>query len=151
MAVVPAIAYSMVVPASLDELVTQSDLIVYGRVVGVESHWNPDRTLFTDITIFVKKVVRSNLRDPAGGKVTLRFEGGQIGGQEMRTSVAPELNRADEGIFFLARMRADKPFQLVGLSQGFIPVARGAVQFAGSRQSLDDFLAQISSADASRR
>ena len=137
-----ALASAMVVPLSLSDLVAQSDLIVRGQVVGLESSWTPDRsTIQTDVTLQVLDVVVS--RVDVQEEVTFRAEGGRIGEQEVRTSVDPVIKEGDEGIFFL-HFATDEPRPtLVGRSQGYLPIDNGMVIVEGETKSVAELMSLI--------
>ena len=124
--VAAAVTSAMVVPLQLSDLVEQSDQILRGQVIGLESSWSPDRTTIkTDVRLQVLDVVIS--RVDVREEVTFRVEGGKIGEQEVRTSVDPVFKEGDEGIFFL-HFGPDEPRPtLVGRSQGFLPIDKGMV------------------------
>jgi hypothetical protein len=137
-----AVASAMVVPLRLSDMVTQSDLIVRGQVVRLESSWTPDRsTIQTDVTLQVLDVVvsRVNVQE----EVTFRVEGGRIGEQEVRTSVDPVFKEGDEGIFFL-HFGPDEPRStLVGRSQGYLPIDNGTVSVDGETKSVAELMSLI--------
>jgi hypothetical protein len=137
-----AVASAMVVPLQLSDMVAQSDLIVRGQVVGLESSWTPDRTMIqTDVRLQVLDVVVS--RVDVQEEVTFRVEGGRIGEQEVRTSVDPVFREGDEGIFFL-QFGPDEPHPtLVGRSQGYLPIDNGTVSVDGEAKSVAELKSLI--------
>jgi hypothetical protein len=137
-----AVTSAMVVPLQLSDIVAQSDLIVHGKVVGLESNWTADRsTIQTDVTLQVLDVVVSRL--DVQEQVTFRVEGGRVGEQEVRTSVDPDFEEGDEGIFFL-QLDADLLHPtLVGRSQGYLPIKDGTVTVDGEAMSVEQLVSRI--------
>jgi hypothetical protein len=137
-----AVTSAMVVPLQLSDMVAQSDLIVRGQVVGLGSHWTPDgSTIQTDVTLQVLDVVVS--REDVQEDVTFRVEGGRVGEQEVRTSVDPDFEEGDEGIFFLQFDADVQHPTLVGRSQGYLPIEGGTVTVEGAAMSVDELMSRI--------
>ena len=140
--VAAAVASAMVVPLQLSVMVAQSDLIVHGRVVGLQSSWTQEGSAMqTDVTLQVLDVVASE--EDVQEDVTFRIDGGRIGEQEVRTSVDPVFDKGDEGIFFLQFAADMQHPTLVGHSQGFLPSEGGAVTIEGETMSVDDLKSRI--------
>ena len=142
LAMAAAVASAMVVPQSLSDLVAQSDLIVRGQVIGLESRWSPDRTTIqTDVRLRVLDVMVS--RVDVQEEVTFRVEGGKIADQEVRTSVDPVFKESDEGIFFLHFGPGEPRPTLVGRSQGYLPIDNGMVSVDGETKSVAELKSLI--------
>jgi hypothetical protein len=134
----------MLVPTALAELVMQSDLIVRGEVVELESSFNADRSaMHTDVTLHVSDIVLSRSPDQVQQEITFRVAGGDIAGGEMRTSVDPVFKEGDEGIFLLRIDTPDEPLSLVGQSQGFFLIEGGMVSVEGARRPVDALVSEI--------
>lgn len=142
LAMAATVASAMVVPLRLSDMVAQSDLILRGRVVGLESSWTPDRsTIQTDVTLQVLDPVVSTT--DVQEQVTFRIEGGRIGEQEVRTSVDPVFEEGDEGVFFL-QFDTDEPRPtLVGRSQGYLAIENGMVSVEGETKPVAELIALI--------
>lgn len=137
-----SVASAMVVPMQLSDIVAQSDLIVRGQVVGLESNWTPDRsTIQTDVTLQVLEVVVSRLE--VQEEITFRVQGGRIGDEEVRTSVDPVFEEGDEGIYFLQFDADVRHPTLVGRSQGYLPIEDGTVMVEGEAISVDTLMSRI--------
>jgi len=109
---------SIVVPATLDELSTEADLVVHGRVAGVETRQAPEtRRVERVVTI---DVLRS-LKGSAEGHVFVVLPGGTYGRYRTIVPGVPELTAGEEVVLFLRTSAAGVP-QLVGLSQGLLRV-----------------------------
>ena len=135
----------MVVPPSLQELIEQSDVIAHGTVSDLESRRDTDGPdIYTIVSVDVSKLV---LDRRAGGtpqaKVTFWLEGGTIGAETMATSISPDLNKGDEGVFFLAHDSGEDTLTLVGGQQGFIPIDGGTVMVEGRKQPVREFLEEV--------
>lgn len=142
LAMTAVLTSAMVVPLQLSDIVAQSDLIVRGKVVGLESNWTPDRTMIqTDVRLQVLDVVVS--RVDVQEEVTFRVEGGRIGEQEVRTSVDPVFREGNEGIFFLHFATDEPRLTLVGRSQGYLSIENGMVSVDGETKSVAELMSLI--------
>ena len=122
----------------------QSDLIVRGEVIDLESSLNSDQSaIYTDVTLHVSDVVLSRLEKQVQQEITFRVAGGDIGGEEVRTSIDPVFEHGDDGIFLLSLDAAGDPLSLVGYSQGYFRIESGMVSFDGSKMPVDEFVSQI--------
>lgn len=139
-----AVASAMVVPTPLPELVLQSELIVRGEVIALASSPDADRSaMHTDVTLHVSDVVVSRLPDQIQPEITFRVAGGDIAGEEMRTSIDPVFEEGDEGIFLLRLGAPDEPLSLVGQSQGFFRIESGMVTVEGAKRPVEAFVSEI--------
>jgi hypothetical protein len=138
-------ALAMVVPLSLAELISQSQLIVHGEVVELASERAADGPeIFTIVTVDVAKVVYSrNEEIGPERRIAFRIEGGTVGEETMATSNSPTLNEGEEAVFFLAREEGDEMLTLVGGPQGVFRIEGGKVRVAGQDRPLGDFLQEI--------
>jgi hypothetical protein len=116
-AVLPVHA-SVTIPATLDELTAEAELVVYARVAGVETRQAPG-TLRVERVIALD-VIRALKGTPPEG-LQLVLPGGTFG--RLRTVVpgVPELDGGDEGVLFLRASPGGAP-RLVGFNQGFLRV-----------------------------
>lgn len=138
-------ALGMPVPLTLDDIAEQAEVIVHGTVADLDSRRETDGPdIYTIVTINVSKLVMAR-REHAklADRITLRLEGGTVDGETMATSISPELEKGDEGVFFLARQAGEDVLTLVGGSQGFIPVDGGMVRVEGRRQLVGEFLDDV--------
>lgn len=140
----PAVASAMLVPTSLPELVRQSDLILRGKVIDLESGSNSDQSaIYTDVTLHVSDVVVSRLDGQVQQEITFRVAGGDIAGEEMRTSIDPVFEEGDDGIFLFSLDAPGEPLSLVGQSQGYFHIENGMVSIDGAKRPVDEFMAEI--------
>jgi hypothetical protein len=125
-AVLAALAVPMsamvVLPAEFSEMVTSSELVVRGRVVGIRPQLVGDRrTIETVITV----AVLDALKGQPGETVYFRVPGGQIGRYRRFMVGAPEFVSGEEVVLFLKGRPPVVPFPF-GLSQGVYRVVRDA-------------------------
>ena len=139
-------AFAVVVPLTLDRLSDQSDVIVHGTVADREGRRETQGPeIYTIVTVNVSKLVFSRRdRTKPLKSITFRLEGGTVDGESMVTSISPELEKGDEGVFFLAYQAGEDVLMLVGASQGFVPVEGGMVTVEGREQPLREFLDDLS-------
>jgi len=109
---------TVLVPAEFHEIVTGSQIIVYGRVTSVRAEWSDDRSRIDSI---VTVMAGSYLKGGPGSTVTFRVPGGQIGRYRHVMVGAPQLQAGEEAVLFL---RASGPSiaHIFGLSQGLYRV-----------------------------
>jgi hypothetical protein len=112
----------VVLPAEFSEMVTSSELVVHGRVVGIRPQLVGDRrTIETVITV----AVLDALKGQPGETVYFRVPGGQIGRYRRFMVGAPEFVSGEEVVLFLKGRPPAVPFPF-GLSQGVYRVVRDA-------------------------
>jgi hypothetical protein len=109
---------SVVVPATLDELAAEADVVVHARVAAVETR-QAAGTLRVERVVALE-VLRALKGTPAG-EVRLVLPGGTYGRYRTIVPGAPEVAEGDEGVFFLRTSGAVPP-HLVGFTQGFLRV-----------------------------
>jgi hypothetical protein len=112
----------VVVPTEFSEMVTSSEIVVHGRVVGIRPQLVGDRrTIETVITVSVL----DSLKGQPGETVYFRVPGGQIGRYRRFMVGAPEFVSGEEVVLFLKGRPPGVPFPF-GLSQGVYRVVRDA-------------------------
>ena len=109
---------TVLVPAEFSEIVTGSQIIVYGRVTSVRAEWSDDRHRIDTI---VTVTAGSYLKGGPGGTVTFRVPGGQIGRYRNVMIGAPQLQTGDEAVIFLSASGPSLA-HIFGLSQGLYRV-----------------------------
>lgn len=117
----PAFA-TVVVPADFDTVVTESGVIVHGRVIDVRSEMTGPRRV---IESFVTVAVWESLKGTPGASVTFRVPNGQVGRYRRILVGAPEFAEGDEVVVFLTGRPPAMP-TVFGLSQGVYRVTRNA-------------------------
>jgi hypothetical protein len=109
---------SVVVPATLDELAAEADVVVYARVAGVDTRQAPG-TLRVERIVALDVVRALKGTPPEGLRIVL--PGGTFGRYRTIVPGIPEVIEGDEGVFFLRASGVTLP-GLVGFSQGFLRV-----------------------------
>jgi hypothetical protein len=112
----------VVVPAEFSEMVTMSDLVVHGRVIGIHAQLVGDRRTIESV---VSVAVIDALKGQPGEIVHFRVPGGQIGRYRRFMVGAPEFAPGEEVVLFLRGRPPGVPFPF-GLSQGVYRVVREA-------------------------
>lgn len=113
---------TVLLPADLQTVVTESGVIVHGRVIDVRSMVTaPPHGIESFVTLAVVDALKGN----PGPSVTFRVPNGQVGRYRRVVVGAPEFTEGDEVVVFL-RGQAPAIPALVGLSQGVYRVARQA-------------------------
>jgi hypothetical protein len=121
-AAVPAVRATVLLPAEFREIVGNSEIIVYGRVVDAVADLSDDRKRIDTIVTFE---AGTYLKGGPGETITFRVPGGQVGRYRSITVGAPVFESGDEAILFL-RQRADGLPFVFGLNQGVFRVIRDA-------------------------
>lgn len=111
-----------VLPATFEELVHESTVVVHGRVSRVQAAWTADRaTIRSTITLDVLDALKGTATETASFVVP----GGEAGGRILVLPGAPMFRAGDEVVVFL-RGRAPQLPEPVGLSLGVYRVRAGA-------------------------
>jgi hypothetical protein len=111
------------IPLSTELLTQDSDLVVLGEVIEVESFWNRDKTLiFTRAQVYVYDRVKGDA-ETFPTKVTVEYVGGLVGEVGLRVSDAPVLKPDETVVLFLKRVPSQQDgigmvHEIVGGAQG---------------------------------
>jgi hypothetical protein len=117
-----SLSATTLVPADFAQMARESELIVHGTVVSVQSQTaGPRRTIESVITLSVADTMKGT----AGAQTVFRIPGGRVGRYRRVMVGAPEFQAGDEVILFL-KGRAPAIAMPYGLSQGVYRVARRA-------------------------
>ena len=114
---------TVLLPAEFREIVEQSQIIVYGRVLEAVAELSDDRKRIETVVTFE---VGTYLKGGAAGTITFRVPGGQIGRYRSVTVGAPVFESGDEAVLFLNRRNAAALPSIFGLNQGVFRVQRDA-------------------------
>ena len=114
----PALRATVLVPAEFREIVTGSQIIVYGRIGEVRPEWSADRRRIDTI---VTVEAASYLKGGPGSTVTFRVPGGTIGRYKNVMVGAPEFRTGEEAVLFL-NAQGPSVAHIFGLSQGVFRV-----------------------------
>ncbi len=123
----PALRATVLVPAEFGEIVSGSQIIVYGRVADVHAEWSDDRRRIDTI---VTLEAATYLKGGPGEAVTFRVPGGQIGRYKNVLVGAPEFHTGEEAVLFL-KAQGPTVAHVFGLNQGVFRVRMDA--HTGSR------------------
>ncbi|HRE52392.1 MAG TPA: T9SS type A sorting domain-containing protein [Flavitalea sp.] len=125
----PFYAYSQFLyKVSLEEKISQSSLIIEGKVVSQKSFWNDRQTMiYTSNQVEVYKIFKGALQQQFVEIVTV---GGLVGDRYMEASHLLTLKKEDMGVFFCKNdnrrpgFDADKLYDIYSSSQGFLKYDR---------------------------
>lgn len=111
---------TVLLPAEFREIVGESEIIAYGRVLDAAPELSADRKQIDTVVTFE---VGTYLKGAQGATLTFRVPGGQIGRYRSITVGAPTFEPGDEAVLFLRRREDALPF-VFGLNQGVFRVQR---------------------------
>jgi hypothetical protein len=117
-----ALAATVLLPAEFREIVSGSDVIVYGRVSATEVRWSDDRK---HVDTLVTIQAGTYLKGRGAEALVFKVPGGTIGRFRNVTVGAPTFSVGDEAVFFLNTRDRDMP-AIFGLNQGVFRVATDA-------------------------
>jgi hypothetical protein len=116
--VAPGLHATVLVPAEFREIVSGSQIIVYGRVSDVHAEYSDDRR---QIDTVVSLDAATYLKGGPGAVVTFKVPGGQIGRYKNVMVGAPEFHPGEEAVLFL-QAQGPSVAHVFGLSQGVFRV-----------------------------
>jgi len=109
-------------PIPKTELDRRSDVIVTGKVMGMKSYWNSDKTLiYTDVTIEPEEFIKGRMRRNAVIKVI----GGEVGEMSLVVEEMPVFSLGEMVTVNLAKGRDEGVFEVLGGAQGKNPTLGG--------------------------
>jgi hypothetical protein len=114
----PALHATVIVPAEFREVVAGSDLIAYGRVLGVQPQWADQRRRIDSV---VTAEVLSWFKGGADRTIAFVVPGGEIGRYRQVMVGAPTFAAGEEVFLFLKTQGASMPY-VFGLNQGVFRV-----------------------------
>ena len=98
---------------SLEEITSDADAVIRGRVAGQYSEWNENKTLIsTVVTVDVLECFKGSPKEA----VKMRLPGGEIGAVGQKAVGVPVFKTGDEAILFLGKN--DGMWDLIGYGQG---------------------------------
>lgn len=136
---------ALMIRKSVEELTYEADSIMIGKVTGMESRWNEDRTLiYTYVTISARDYVKKLSNIGESEEIIVRMPGGEVGDIGLKVSDMPEFREGEEVLLFLKKERPTI-FRVVGLFQGKYTVEDGRAKnkVLGREIPLDSFVSQI--------
>jgi hypothetical protein len=111
---------TVLLPAEFREIVGDSQIIAYGRVVDASAELSDDRKRIETIVTFE---VETYLKGGPGETITFRVPGGQVGRYRSITVGAPVFENGTEAVLFLRKPDNGLPY-VFGLNQGMFRVQR---------------------------
>jgi hypothetical protein len=130
---------------STGELTKLSEIVIEGKVEGVEAQWSKDgKTIFTNAYIVVSNVIRG-MSDQTN--IIVEYQGGEIGDRGLKVSDEPTLNEGERVILFLKSGKSKKDgvaYNIVGKGQGkYVMGADGIARksefsIVGGEKDIDD-------------
>lgn len=113
---------SQLIPRTLADLSTGSEVIFVGRCEAVSSHWNDDRTLIVTTNRF--RVLRAVKGSP-GSTFTVTELGGRVGDTTLQVSDIPRFAVGEEVLLCVRRTPLGR-WETFGAVQGKFEVVRDA-------------------------
>ena len=111
-----------VIPLSFEQLVNESQAVVYGRVSDVRAQWTADRRFIESVvTVEVLRGMKGSARE----SIAFTVPGGQVGRYLNVIPGAPTFVAGDLAVFFLTAQGPRLPVT-TGLTQGIYRVRRDA-------------------------
>ena len=136
---------ALMVRKSIEELTSEADSILIGKVKKIESQWNEEKTLiYTYVTISVKQHTKTLLGVGEVQEIIVKVPGGEVGGIGFKVSDTPQFREGEE-VFLFLRMEKLPLFSVAGLFQGKYTIEEGRVKnrILGLEVPLDSFISQI--------
>jgi len=136
---------ALMVRKSIEELTSEADSILIGKVKKIESQWNEEKTLiYTYVTISVKQHTKTLLGVGEVQEIIVKVRGGEVGGIGLKVSDTPQFREGEE-VFLFLRMEKLPLFSVAGLFQGKYTIEEGRVKnrILGLEVPLDSFISQI--------
>ncbi len=97
-ALFPGVGHTLVIPKDVNQLATEADQVLIGRVWNMRSDWTEDRSeIYTDVSLDVERTLKGRARD----RVTFRVMGGTVGDETMIVPDSPDFEYADRVLVFL--------------------------------------------------
>ena len=111
-----------VIPLSFEQLVNESEAVVYGRVSDVRAQWTVDRRFIESVvTVEILRGMKGGARE----SIAFTVPGGQVGRYLNVIPGAPSFVTGDLAVFFLTAQGPRLPVT-TGLTQGIYRVRRDA-------------------------
>lgn len=139
-------ATAAMIPFTIDEMVAESESVVQGRVVSMNSHWldGTGSIIVTDVLFAVDEVWMGN--QSPGDQLTLQVAGGEVGEIGMRQEHAPQFRVDEEAVVFLWT-RPDGRLEVFNAEQGkYTVLGATVIGFRHEPLNMTDFRAEIEQA-----
>jgi hypothetical protein len=104
-----------------EELIQQSDAVVQGQVIRLESKWDPQgRIIVTEATIQVSETIAG----VAPSQIVVQTPGGKVNDYRVEALGFPSLNNGEEVILFIKDDQSLQVSRIVGHQQGHFEVVK---------------------------
>ena len=136
---------ALMVRKNIEELTSQADSILIGKVERIESRWNEEKTLiYTYVTISVSQYTKALSSAKQFEEIIVRVRGGEVGDVGLRVSDTPEFREGEE-VFLFLKKESLPLFSVAGLFQGKYSIEDGIAKnrMLGVEIPLDSFVSQI--------
>jgi hypothetical protein len=117
-----SVGATTVIPLTFEQLVNESQSVVYGRVSDVRAQWTDDRRFIESV---VTVEILRGMKGGSGESIAFTVPGGQVGRYLNVIPGAPSFVPGDLAVFFLSARGARLPVT-TGLTQGIYRVQRDA-------------------------
>ena len=112
---------STVLEMNFEDVVSQSELVFEGQVLGLESRQLRDGSIHTFVRFTVRDVIKGSY---AGEEIELGFLGGSVGGRTLQVSDMQIPGIGETGIYFVESLTRAQVHPLVGWDQGHFLLIR---------------------------
>ena len=139
-------AAAAMIPLTMGEMVAESESVVQGRVVSMNSHWldGTGSIIVTDVAFAVDEVWMGN--QSPGDQLTLQVAGGEVGEIGMQQEHAPQFRIDEEAVVFLWT-RPDGRLDVFNAEQGkYTVLGSTVIGFRHEPLDLADFRADFEQA-----
>jgi len=139
-------AAAAMIPFTMGEMVAESESVVQGRVVSMNSHWldGTGSIIVTDVAFAVDEVWMGN--QSPGDQLTLQVAGGEVGEIGMQQEHAPQFRIDEEAVVFLWT-RPDGRLDVFNAEQGkYTVLGSTVIGFRHEPLDLADFRADFEQA-----
>ncbi len=92
-------AHSRIAYLNTDELVAESDAVVNGEVMAINSYMTKNMRIYTDIEVKVRDTLKGPINE--NGTVVFTIPGGRVNGYAMICSEMPDFKVGDKAILYL--------------------------------------------------
>jgi hypothetical protein len=115
-------AWAAMRPIPKTKLDRRSDVIVTGKVVGLKSYWNSEKTLiYTDVSIEPEEFIKGRMHRNA----VIRVVGGEVGEMSLVVDEMPVFSLGEQVTVNLVKGRDEGVFEVLGGAQGKSPTLGG--------------------------
>jgi hypothetical protein len=146
------IAFGMILPLraqekalSAEELTGSADIVVVGKVSGVQSAWTGDRSrIVTRVTLAVDQTLKGG----AQGTVTIETPGGEVGGVGEWYSHTAQFKK-DEDVLVFAKKDRQGILHVSGGNNGKLPIRKDELtgaRLVGAGVTLEKFADRVKQA-----